>query len=84
MALSTKHSDDDSQYVLVAKMDNVRNLANILKAVHFKEVSQMYIKSKTYPYSAPLKFLKIYEKREELCFFWAPPWTRKRYFVLRG
>lgn len=42
MALSMKHADDDSQYVLVAKMDNVRSLANILKAVHFKEIATLF------------------------------------------
>ncbi|XP_072044293.1 cell cycle checkpoint protein RAD1-like [Amphiura filiformis] len=35
--LSTQPSDEDDQYVLVAKVDNARNVSNILKAVHFKE-----------------------------------------------
>ena len=39
MSLSTQEAEDDDQYVLVARMDNVRNLSNILKAIHFKEVS---------------------------------------------
>ena len=37
MSLSTQPSDEDGQYVLVAKVDNARNVSNILKAVHFKE-----------------------------------------------
>ena len=39
MALSTQQSDDDSHYVLVAKLDNARNLSSILKAINFKDVS---------------------------------------------
>ena len=39
MSLSTQEAEDDDQYVLVARIDNVRNLSNILKAIHFKEVS---------------------------------------------
>jgi len=38
MALSTQESDEDQQYVLVAKMDNARNMTTILKAIHFKDV----------------------------------------------
>lgn len=37
MSLSTQPSDDDGQYVLVAKVDNARNVSNILKAIHFKD-----------------------------------------------
>ena len=32
-------SQKDEEYIFVAKMDNAKNLSNILKAVHFKEVS---------------------------------------------
>ena len=39
MSRLTQQSGDNSRYILVAKLDNARNLLNILKAVHFKEVS---------------------------------------------
>ena len=39
MSLSTQHDDSDTQYVMLAKLDNARNVSNILKAIHFKEVS---------------------------------------------
>lgn len=42
MSRLTQQSGDDSRYILVAKLDNARNLLNILKAVHFKEV-RLYI-----------------------------------------
>ncbi|XP_022257161.1 cell cycle checkpoint protein RAD1-like [Limulus polyphemus] len=29
--------DDDSNYILIAKIDNVKNVSQLLKAVHFKE-----------------------------------------------
>ena len=38
MALSTQQDVEDSQYLLLAKIDNARNVSNILKAIHFKEV----------------------------------------------
>ena len=38
MSRLTQQSGDDNRYILVAKLDNARNLLNILKAVHFKEV----------------------------------------------
>ena len=38
MSRLTQQSGDDNRYILVAKLDNARNLHNILKAVHFKEV----------------------------------------------
>ena len=41
MSRLTQQSSDDSRYILVAKLDNARNLLNILKAVHFKEVSSL-------------------------------------------
>ncbi len=37
MPLSTQTQPDDEQYVLVASMDNARNLSNILKAITFKD-----------------------------------------------
>ena len=39
MALSTQEADEDDQYILVAKLDNAKNMSNILKAIHFKDVS---------------------------------------------
>uniref|UniRef100_A0A668VA50 Uncharacterized protein n=1 Tax=Oreochromis aureus TaxID=47969 RepID=A0A668VA50_OREAU len=37
MPLSTQSQGDDEQYVLVASLDNARNLSNILKAITFKD-----------------------------------------------
>ena len=37
MPLSTQSQPDDDQYVLVASLDNARNLSNILKAITFKD-----------------------------------------------
>ncbi|XP_031433268.1 cell cycle checkpoint protein RAD1 [Clupea harengus] len=37
MPLSTESQPGDEQYVLVATLDNVRNLSNILKAITFKD-----------------------------------------------
>lgn len=42
MALSTQESDDDSQYILVAKLDNARNMTTMLKAIHFKDTAIVY------------------------------------------
>ena len=39
MSLSTQEANDDSDFILVAKLDNARTLSNILKTIHFKEVS---------------------------------------------
>ena len=36
--LNTQDSEEDKQNVLVAKIDNVKNVSQLLKAVHFKEV----------------------------------------------
>lgn len=44
MSRLTQQSSDDSRYILVAKLDNARNLLNILKAVHFKEVHHVSCK----------------------------------------
>ena len=38
MMLDTQDSEEDKQNVLVAKIDNVKNVSQLLKAVHFKEV----------------------------------------------
>jgi len=38
MSLSTQEADDDGQYALLAIIDNAKNVSNILKAIHFKEV----------------------------------------------
>jgi cell cycle checkpoint protein len=38
MALSTQVASEDEQFVLIAKIDSARNVSNILKAIHFKEV----------------------------------------------
>jgi cell cycle checkpoint protein len=40
--LSTQRADDDSQYMLVVKLDNARNVSNILKAIHFKDTAIMF------------------------------------------
>lgn len=37
MPLSTQSQPDDEQYVLVASLDNARNVSNILKAIAFKD-----------------------------------------------
>jgi len=38
MALSSQDSDEDKQYILVAKMDSARSMTTALKAIHFKDV----------------------------------------------
>ena len=38
MSRFTQPSQDDSGYVLVARMDNAKNLSSLLKAVQFREV----------------------------------------------
>ena len=47
MALSTQQASDDDQYLLLAKIDNAKNVSNILKAIHFKEVWNMVALSLT-------------------------------------
>lgn len=37
MPLLTQQIPDESDYSLVASLDNVRNLSTILKAIHFRE-----------------------------------------------
>lgn len=38
----TQASQEDDGHLLVAKMDNARNLSNILKAVQFREVEPKF------------------------------------------
>ena len=38
MALSTSQVSDDDQYLFLSKIDNAKNVSNILKAINFKEV----------------------------------------------
>ncbi|KAK3083652.1 hypothetical protein FSP39_000809 [Pinctada imbricata] len=45
MALSTQYADEDSQNVLIAKLDNAKNVSNILKAIHFKESATVFASS---------------------------------------
>ncbi|XP_070541708.1 cell cycle checkpoint protein RAD1-like [Ptychodera flava] len=45
MSLSTQQGDEDDQYILVAKMDNAKNMSNILKAIHFKEMATVFASS---------------------------------------
>lgn len=42
MSRLTQQSSDDNRYILVAKLDNARNLLNVLRAVYFKEVRECY------------------------------------------
>ncbi|XP_014681061.1 PREDICTED: cell cycle checkpoint protein RAD1-like [Priapulus caudatus] len=42
MVLSTQQSDDGRSHVLLGKLDNARTMANILKAIHFKESASVY------------------------------------------
>jgi len=37
MPLSTQSQADIDQYILIASLDNARNLSNILKAISFKD-----------------------------------------------
>ncbi|KAG7269829.1 hypothetical protein CRUP_032352 [Coryphaenoides rupestris] len=37
MPLSTQSQEDDAQYILVASLDNARNISNVLKAITFKD-----------------------------------------------
>ncbi|XP_043226756.1 cell cycle checkpoint protein RAD1-like isoform X1 [Amphibalanus amphitrite] len=43
--LDTQDSDEDKQNVLVAKIDNVKNVSQLLKAVHFKESAVVVVTS---------------------------------------
>lgn len=44
MSLSTQ-VDDETHYVMLAKLDNARNVSNILKAIHFKETATLFASS---------------------------------------
>ncbi|KXJ27827.1 cell cycle checkpoint protein RAD1 [Exaiptasia diaphana] len=41
----SQQSGDESPYILVAKLDNARNMSNILKAVHFKDSATCFVSS---------------------------------------
>lgn len=46
MSRLTQHEgSEDTEYILVAKLDNARNLSNILKGVHFKETATCFFSS---------------------------------------
>ncbi|XP_059171940.1 cell cycle checkpoint protein RAD1-like [Physella acuta] len=40
--LSTQRAEDESHYLLVAKLDNARNVSTILKSIHFKETATVF------------------------------------------
>jgi len=40
--LSTQRGEEDSQYLLVASLDNARNVSTVLKAVHFKDTATVF------------------------------------------
>ncbi|XP_050411350.1 cell cycle checkpoint protein RAD1 [Patella vulgata] len=42
MSLSTQQADNDSQYLMVAKLDNARHVSTILKAIHFKDTATIF------------------------------------------
>ncbi|EDO32797.1 predicted protein [Nematostella vectensis] len=43
--LTPQSNEDDSEYILVAKLDNARNMTTLLKAVHFKESATCFVSS---------------------------------------
>ncbi|RMX51697.1 hypothetical protein pdam_00008113 [Pocillopora damicornis] len=45
MSRLTQQSSDDNRYILVAKLDNARNLLNVLRAVYFKESATCFVSS---------------------------------------
>nr|QIC49982.1 cell cycle checkpoint protein RAD1 [Actinia equina] len=45
MSLLSQQSGEDSSYILVARLDNARNMSNILKAIHFKESATCFVSS---------------------------------------
>lgn len=56
--LSTQRDDeDDSQYLLVAKIDNARSVSTMLKAIHFKDVSFLIILIKKNVFDAKMSRL---------------------------
>ncbi|XP_005100665.1 cell cycle checkpoint protein RAD1 [Aplysia californica] len=40
--LSTQRAEEDNQYLLVAALDNARNVSTMLKAVHFKDTATVF------------------------------------------
>lgn len=42
MSLEEEEAGQTSEYILVAKLNNAKNISNLLKAVHFKEVRPSY------------------------------------------
>ncbi|KAL5017623.1 hypothetical protein ScPMuIL_007212 [Solemya velum] len=45
MALSTQEGSGDSHYVLNVRLDNAKNVSNLLKAIHFKETATVFASS---------------------------------------
>ncbi|KAI8513466.1 PREDICTED: cell cycle checkpoint protein RAD1-like [Branchiostoma belcheri] len=45
MSLSTQQGDEDDNNILVAKVDNARNISNILKAIHFRDTATVFASS---------------------------------------
>ena len=45
MALSTQEADDNTDYVLEAKLDNAKSMTTMLKAIHFKDVNNFFTRS---------------------------------------
>ena len=43
MALVSQPSQDDADCLLVARMDNSRSLASVLKAISFREVGLLHL-----------------------------------------
>ena len=39
LTMQTVDDNEDDQYVLVATLDNAKLMSNILKTIHFKDVS---------------------------------------------
>ncbi|XP_057295148.1 cell cycle checkpoint protein RAD1-like [Hydractinia symbiolongicarpus] len=43
MSLEEEEAGQTSEYILVAKLNNAKNISNLLKAVHFKETATVFI-----------------------------------------
>eukprot|EP00795_Rhopilema_esculentum_P015240 gene15240-6447_t len=43
MSQESEESDEGDKYVFVARMDNARNLTNVLKAINFKDVANVFL-----------------------------------------
>ena len=67
MALSTQYADEDAHDVLIAKLDNARNVSNILKAIHFKEVSKKKLRLQPVEITADLLIFSLLLKKIPLC-----------------